>query len=750
MGQHNGCRWLAAGGVLLALSGCGDSGQIAPLGASSNPAGPTVTAKCAGDAAPDHSARSLPVALNPRPGPAALYLPPPNRAPQLENTGVWEALPILISGASSYRCGEFVYQDWLHDDHGGAGAVDPNDPQQASAYLFSPKAGSLTYPTDITNGVADLVELRVKPLADATAFRLTLNALQAPERLAFTLALGSSATALAWPHGANVKSPAEFFLTVHGGTADFRRAADGLVLTPAPTVRIDAERQQVEVRLPHATFDPKRGKLRIAAGVGLWDAAGGQYLQPAATASATAPGGVSQSRAALFNMAFRKAEPTPDFTVFGGRTIADAAALAKVQGHWWRERLQADALAAGDVSAFFAEVDFARLADRVSDDSGVPQTGPMNRILASRYHFGQGVNYARECGGVSPAYPCDGVMISQLQPYSIYIPAKAPPASGYGMTLLLHALSANHNQYLGSRHASSLGERGSGSLVVTPGGRGPDGYYKDTAEADAFEVWADVARRFPLDADWTVVTGISMGGFGTFRLSTRYPDLFARVMPVVAGGREYDDNLPSLRNVPMMMWSSALDELQPVANTEPTITAMLDAGLRIDSWRFNSWDHLSPSTNDYYAPGVEFLGTARVERDPAHVSYVMDSREDFARSDVIANGAYWVSGLTLADAAAGLGSIDIRSQGFGKADAAVIPAVQSNAAYSGGYLEPAPYTRRLQEWQAPAAETAQDRLVIKASNISSLTIDPQRARVSCRAAMQIDSDVPLRVTLKGC
>ena len=286
--------------------------------------------------------------------------------------------------------------------------------------------------------------------------------------------------------------------------------------------------------------------------------------------------------------------------------------------------------------------------------------------------------------------------------------------------------------------------------MVTPGGRGPDGYYKDTAEADAFEVWADVARRFPLDPDWTVVSGISMGGFGTFRLSTRYPDLFARVMPVVAGGREYDDNLPSLRNVPMMMWSSALDELQPVANTEPTITAMTNAGLRIDSWRFNDWDHLSPSTNDYYAPGVEFLGTARVERDPAHVSYVMDTREDFARSNVVANGAYWVSSLTLANAAAGVGSVDVRSQGFGKADAAVIPSVQSNAVYMGGYLEPAPYTRRLQEWQVPAAEPAQDRLVIKASNIASLTIDPQRARISCRAAMQIDSDVPLRVTLKGC
>ncbi len=60
----------------------------------------------------------------PRPGPDILYAPKP-RAPQLENAGVWRAKPILVSGASAYRDGEFLYQDFLYDDHGARGRARP-------------------------------------------------------------------------------------------------------------------------------------------------------------------------------------------------------------------------------------------------------------------------------------------------------------------------------------------------------------------------------------------------------------------------------------------------------------------------------------------------------------------------------------------------------------------------------------------------------------------------------------------------
>src|SRR3954468_23923214 len=81
-----------------------------------------VTGMCA--TAGPAAAGSLPsVSGGARPGPDLLYAPAPT-APQLDNTGPWKADPILVSGAEAYRGGEFLYQDFLFDDHGATGTAD--------------------------------------------------------------------------------------------------------------------------------------------------------------------------------------------------------------------------------------------------------------------------------------------------------------------------------------------------------------------------------------------------------------------------------------------------------------------------------------------------------------------------------------------------------------------------------------------------------------------------------------------------
>ncbi|MCW3016740.1 MAG: putative penicillin acylase [Solirubrobacterales bacterium] len=697
---------------------------------------------------------SLPsVSSGHRPGPDVLYAPVPD-APQLQNVAPWHAPPILVSGASAYRDGEFLYQDFLQDDRGAGGVPDPSDPHDLRAFLFSPKSGTLTYPTDpvFANNAADLVELRVRPLVHATAFRVTVNTLKDATRTAFTIAIGSSETARAWPHAAGVRSPAELFLTVHGSSAELVRADTGAPVTPVPTATVDAVRRQFDVRVPHAAFDPGARTIRLAAGIGLWDKGAGHYLTPGQIATATTPGGAAPGGAALFNVAFRANEPAPDVTQGGaGITIADAAVGAAVDAAWWRERRQSEALRRGDAGAFSAQVDFGKLAAGTDDESAVPATGPMDRILASAGEAGGGgIDHTKVCfdlvSRVGAGAKCEGRFQNQLQQYALYVPVKPRPTAGYGFTLLLHSLSGNHNQYLASRNQAQLGERGTGSLVATPSGRGPDGFYAGLPEADTFEVWADVARHYRLDPARSAVSGYSMGGFGTYRLLARWPDLFARGFAVVGVPGTVSDQLASLRNTPLMTWNAAGDELVNILDSEQAVADLAAAGVRFTSFLFPVADHLTLATNDEYGVGAAFLGDHHVERDPPHVTYVVDTKEDSAPARAIADHAYWVSDLTARDPTA-TATIDARSEAFGTGDAPVPPVRQGAGTLDGGARGPMPFVSRERAWGAAPATVKADRLVLTATNLASVTVDARRARLSCAPLLAITSDGPVDVRI---
>src|SRR2546421_332504 len=106
------------------------------------------------------------------------------------------------------------------------------------------------------------------PLASATAFRVTMNTLRDSERTAFTIALGDSPEARAWPFGAGVRSPARLFLTVHGSTAVLTDAATGAPVSPAPTASVNLASRQIDVRVQHAAWNPGTSVVRMEAGVG--------------------------------------------------------------------------------------------------------------------------------------------------------------------------------------------------------------------------------------------------------------------------------------------------------------------------------------------------------------------------------------------------------------------------------------------------------------------------------------------------
>jgi len=713
----------------------------------------------------------------PQPGPAVLYQPLAH-APQLENApgSTWHAAPILVSGASAYRKGEFLYQGYVYDDHGAKEVTDPTNPMHSpggdssGGDLFSAPDGTYDYPSGpgYDENAANLIELRVKALAGATAFRITLNTLEDPSLVATAIAIGGTeGQTHPFPFGANVSAPAQYFLTVHGETAVLTDAVTGAqVPGSAPTVSVDLPRRQITVRVSHKQWNPGTGTVRLAAGVGLWNAAAGSYLLPVAERSATQPGGAgtASAPAAFFDVGFRfnAQEPMPGAPSPG--TTADPA--------WWRESAQAQALASGDISAFHADVDFSKLVEKVNDDmpgqpTGVPQSGAFDRILASHFADGQGADYAT--GGCGSSTACIGAMRGQLLPYAIYVPAGSEPGGGWGATLLLHSLSANYNQFAGSKNQSQFAARGGGSIVFTPSGRGPDGWYYDHAGADTFEVWADVAAHYHLNPAFTDIAGYSMGGYGTYKFTSQFPDLFARAQPTVGppglgiwvppgepepGGNQSltERMLGSVRNVPFLIWDETTDELVPIAGVLEQVKKFDELGYRYEFDQFQAGEHLTLAINDEYAPAAAFLGTETIDRNPAHVTYVYNPQMDFPADGTTAGHAYWVYGVTLRNGggSAPLGEVDVRSHGFGKGDPTPAATETGAGVLTGGQIPAIPYTSQSKSWGAAPTEPVSDALDISATNVSAVTIDAKRARVDCKAHLNVTTDGPLTVTLADC
>ncbi len=85
-----------------------------------------------------------------------------------------------------------------------------------------------------------------------------------------------------------------------------------------------------------------------------------------------------------------------------------------------------------------------------------------------------------------------------------------------------------------------------------------------------------LAEHPEIDASRVYANGQSMGGYGTWDMITRYPELFAAAVPVCGGGDV--SQMPRLRRMPIWVFHGARDTTVPVANSRELVEALRRAG----------------------------------------------------------------------------------------------------------------------------------------------------------------------------
>jgi predicted peptidase len=71
------------------------------------------------------------------------------------------------------------------------------------------------------------------------------------------------------------------------------------------------------------------------------------------------------------------------------------------------------------------------------------------------------------------------------------------------------------------------------------------------------ELIHDVIKKFPVDTNRIYITGLSMGGYGTFDALERYPHLFAAAVPVCGSGDV--SKAASITHIPLWIFGGAND-----------------------------------------------------------------------------------------------------------------------------------------------------------------------------------------------
>ena len=193
-------------------------------------------------------------------------------------------------------------------------------------------------------------------------------------------------------------------------------------------------------------------------------------------------------------------------------------------------------------------------------------------------------------------------------------PDTIEPGKKYPVVLFLHGAGErgddNKNQlkYFGETIASPENRKKFPCFVIAPQCRATQKWSdvswgkKDseptTKEASdqakvALGILDEVLKKYPADDKRIYLTGLSMGGYGSWDIACRYPEKFACVVPICGGGDE--SQAAKLVKLPIWCFHGDADPAVPVDRSRNMIAAIKKAGGEPKYTEYpgvghNSWD----------------------------------------------------------------------------------------------------------------------------------------------------------------
>lgn len=100
-------------------------------------------------------------------------------------------------------------------------------------------------------------------------------------------------------------------------------------------------------------------------------------------------------------------------------------------------------------------------------------------------------------------------------------------------------------------------------------------------EVERLNLFLDhLLARYPVDAQRVYLTGLSMGGYGSWQLALRYPERFAALVPICGGGTALPGLAARLARMPIWAFHGEDDAVVPLGESQRMVAAVNAAGGR--------------------------------------------------------------------------------------------------------------------------------------------------------------------------
>jgi predicted peptidase len=192
--------------------------------------------------------------------------------------------------------------------------------------------------------------------------------------------------------------------------------------------------------------------------------------------------------------------------------------------------------------------------------------------------------------------------------YVVFVPCSYDGTKPFPAILFLHGAGARgsdsrrHLQH-GLAKAIRHNNEDFPFIVVFPkAGEGESWTAESAGGKRAIAILNQVQRDYRIDTDRVSLTGLSMGGEGTWSLAAADPKRWAAIVPICHGGQTR--SAKRLKDLPCWCFHGDADKVIPVQRSREMIQAIKEAGGRPLYHEFNGIDHNSCADRAYTMPDL--------------------------------------------------------------------------------------------------------------------------------------------------